>query len=388
MNRQAAGRKTSGTEPKIPGHQGIPKGIPPAAPLVRMARRERISGARVVFIRILAVLLALATGGLIILCLGHNPVLVYRDMLLGSLGSKTVLIETIRLAIPLLITALAIGLAFKMRFWNIGGEGQILFGAVAASYFALFHAQDMPRAGLLVVMGGSAALAGGLAGLLPALFKAKWDTNETLFTLMLNYVAICYIKYLQNGPWKDPSLRGFPKIAMFPDVARLPKVLGVHTGWIIALALVALVYLYMRHTKHGYEITVVGESPRTAKYAGMRVGKIVIRTMFLSGALAGLAGFIQVSGANYTLAVDAAGGAGFTAITVAWLSKLNPIVMVVVSFAIAILQKGANKIQTTFKIPASAADVLTGVILFFMLGCEFFIQYRLIFRGGKERADG
>jgi len=357
-------------------------------PLVRMVRRESIEPSKVLLIRVAAVVLALITGGLIILCLGHNPFRVYADMLVGSLGSKTVLFETIRIAIPLLITALAISLAFRMRFWNIGGEGQILFGAIAASYFALFYADKLPRIPLLLIMAVAGVLAGGLCGLLPALFKAKWDTNETLFTLMINYIAICFIKHLQNSPWKDPKLRGFPKIAMFEEIAKLPKVAGVHIGWIIALVLVLLVYVYLNHTKHGYEITVVGESPRTARYAGMRVGWILIRTMFISGALCGLVGFIQVSGADYTLTEATAGGVGFTAITVAWLSKLSPVVMVFVSFAIAILKKGANKIQTTFKIPASAAEVLTGVILFFMLGCEFFINYRLVFRGGKERLDG
>ncbi|MCL1965040.1 MAG: ABC transporter permease [Firmicutes bacterium] len=357
-------------------------------PLVRMVRRENISPAQALFIRAAALVCALLTGGLMILALGHNPFAVYADMIIGSLGTRTVLAETIRLAIPLLITALAISLAFKMSFWNIGGEGQILFGAVAASYFALFWADTLPRAPLLLIMAIAGALAGGLAGLLPALCKAKWDTNETLFTLMMNYIALCYIKYLQNGPWKDARLRGFPKIAMFEDIAKLPKLLGVHVGWIIALALAALVYLYLHHTKHGYEITVVGESPRTAKYAGMNVGRVIVRTMFLSGMLCGLTGFIQVAGADYTLTDSTAGGVGFTAITVAWLSKLNPAIMVFVSFAIAMLKKGANKIQTTFKIPASAADVLTGVLLFFMLGCEFFLTYRLVLRGGKERLDG
>ncbi len=355
-------------------------------PIVRMVKREAISGGMTVLIRVAAVLLALVTGGIIILCLGHNPIAVYRDMIVGSLGSNTVLNETIRVSIPLLVTALAISLAFKMRFWNIGGEGQILFGAMAATYFALFYYDKIPKVPLLLIMALAGIAAGALAALLPALFKAKWDTNETLFTLMLNYIALCFVKYLQNGPWKDPRLRGFPKIAMFEPIARLPKVFGVHIGWIIALAVTALCYLYLNYTKHGYEITVVGESPRTAKYAGMNVGWVLIRTMLISGALAGLAGFIQVAGADYTLSETTTGGVGFTAITVAWLSKLNPIVMVFVSFAIAILKKGANKIQTTFKIPASAADVLTGVILFFMLGCEFFINYKLVFR--KERADG
>lgn len=357
-------------------------------PLVRMVRRESIPASKQALIRLLAVLLALVTGGIIILCLSHNPFLVYRDMVMGSLGSSTVLVETIRIAIPLLVTSLAISLAFKMRFWNIGGEGQILIGGMAASYLALFRYEAMPGPALLAYMAVAGFVAGGLAGLLPALFKAKWNTNETLFSLMINYIALCFLRYLQNGPWKDPKMRGFPKIAMFQEVARLPKVLGVHIGWIIALALVALVYLYMNHTKHGYEITLVGESPRTAKYAGMNVGWIIIRTMFLSGALCGLVGFIQVSGADYTLTDTTAGGVGFTAITVAWLSKLNPLVMVFVAFGIAMLQKGANRIQTTLKIPASAADVLTGVILFFMLGCEFFINYKLVFRSGKERLDG
>lgn len=357
-------------------------------PLLRMVRRETTAKATGWYIRALAVLCALITGGIVILCLSHNPFVVYRDMILGSVGSGTVFRETIRLAIPLLIASLSVSLAFKMRFWNIGSEGQILFGAVAASYFALFQYKAMPPVVLLLVMALTSLLAGGMAGVLPALCKAKWDTNETLFTLMMNYIAMCYIKYLQNGPWKDPMQRGFPKIAMINQVARLPKVFGVHIGWIIALVLVLLTFFYMNHTKHGYEITIVGESPRTARYVGMSVGTIVIRTMFLSGALSGLVGFIQVAGADYTVSGATANGVGFTAIIVAWLSKLNPLIMIFVSFAIAMMQKGANKIQTTLKIPASAADVLIGIILFFMLGCEFFINYRLVFRGRKERIDG
>lgn len=357
-------------------------------PLFRMVRKEYTAPAQSFYIRAIAVVSALITGGIVILCLSHNPFLVYRDMIIGSVGSGTVLRETIRLAIPLLIASLSISLAFKMRFWNIGSEGQLLFGAVAASYFALFQSKAMSPFVLLLMMAIASLVAGGVAGALPALCKAKWDTNETLFTLMMNYIAMCYIKYLQNGPWKDPMQRGFPKIAMFAQAARLPKVFGVHIGWIIALVLVLLTYFYMNHTKQGYEITIVGESPRTARYAGMHVGTIVIRTMFLSGALSGLVGFIQVAGADYTLSNSTAGGVGFTAIIVAWLSKLNPLVMVFVSFAIAMMQKGANKIQTTLKIPASAADVLIGIILFFMLGCEFFITYKLVFRGGKERIDG
>ena len=201
---------------------------------------------------------------------------------------------------------------------------------------------------------------------------------------MLNYIALGYIRYLQTGTWRDPRMRGFPKIASFDLSARLPNVLGVHVGWIVMLALVVLAYLYLTRTKSGFEISVVGQSQPTASYIGMNVSRIVMRTMAISGALAGLAGYFQVAGVNYTLTETTAGGIGFTAITVAWLAKLNPILIVPVAFFIAILEKGAGKIQTTFKIPASAADVLTGIILFFMLGCEFFLQYRLIFRAGRK----
>ncbi len=356
-------------------------------PLIRMVKRPQISWAKANLIRAAALLGALLAGALIILLLGHSPLAVYADMLKGSFGSKVARTETVKIAVPLLGASLSVALAFKMKFWNIGAEGQIMAGAIAASYFALFQNQNMPSWLLLIVMCLAGIIVGGLWGLIPAVFNAKWGINETLFTLMLNYIAIGFEKYLQNGPWKE-NPNGFPKIAMFSADARLPRVLGVHIGWIIMLALVVIVFIYMKRTKQGYEISVVGESKSTAQYAGMNVKKIIIRTMFISGAIAGLTGFIQVSGADFSLTETTSGGVGFTAITVAWLSKLNPIIMVFVSAFLAILQKGSNRIQTDFKIPASAASVLTGIILFFMLGCEFFINYKLIFRGRKEKRNG
>ena len=281
--------------------------------------------------------------------------------------------------------ALAIAPAFKMKFWNIGAEGQIMVGGIAATYFALYWYDKLPKPALLIVMAVASILAGGIWGLVPAFCKARWGTNETLFTLMLNYIAIGIEAYLQNGPWKDPSGTGFPIIAMFDQKARLPKVGGVHIGWIIVLALTVGMFIYMKYSKHGYEISVVGESQRTARYAGMNVGKIIMRTMFLSGAIAGLMGFLVVSGADYTLNNGTSGGVGFTAIIVAWLAHLNPFAMVLIAGLLAVLTKGSNTIQTNFKIPASAADVLSAIILFFMLGCEFFINYRMIFRGSKAK---
>lgn len=354
------------------------------APLVWIVKRDSVGRKRAYAVRAAAFAGALLLGAALILAMGHNPLAVYRDMLTGSLGSNLARTETVRIAVPLLITAMGIGLAFKMRFWNIGAEGQIIMGAMAASWFALFS--GLPSPVMLIVMLIAALAAGGLWGLIPAVFKAKWNTNETLFTLMLNYIALEIVRYVQYGPWKDPMQRGFPKIAMFGDAARLPRVFGVHIGWIIALALAAVVYVYMKKTKQGYEISVVGESIPTARYSGMNVSRVFLRTMFISGALCGLTGYLIVAGSNYTLSESVTGGVGFTAITVAWLSGLNPVVMVFVSVFIAMLQRGANAVQTTFKIPSSAADILTGFILFFMLGCEFFLNYKLVFRGRKEGA--
>lgn len=350
-------------------------------PFVRIAKRTDISPKRAWIVRIIAILLALFVGGIIIRSLGHNPFAVYKELVRGSLAAPTARRETIKTMVPLLGAAIAIAPAFRMKFWNIGAEGQILAGAIGATYFALFHS-DLPHVTLLIVMFIAAAVCGAVVGLIPALFKAKWGTNETLFTLMLNYIILGFVKYLMNGPWKEPT-SGFPKIAMFGAEAKLPKVLGVHIGWIVILAFAVLMYFYMTKSKQGYEIAVVGESEKTAKYAGMNVSKIIIRTMLISGAIAGMVGFFSVSGANYTLNENTAGGVGFTAITVAWLSKLNPFVMIGISFGLSVLSKGSNTIQTAFKIPKSVAEIITGMILLFILGCEFFINYRLVFRGKK-----
>jgi simple sugar transport system permease protein len=344
---------------------------------LRIARRKTIPTPQAWMIRFAGLLTALLLGAVIIISLGHNPLSVYAEMINAAFGGRIGFNQTVRIFVPLLGAALAVGLAFKMRFWNIGAEGQILVGGIAATYFALFH-NTMPRPVLLIVMGLAAATAGGLWGLLPAFFRAKWNTNETLFTLMLNYVALGVIIYLQSVPaWRREG-EMHPIIDMFPAVARLPQVGGIHIGWIMVLILTGLVYLYLTKSKQGYQLSVVGESENTARYAGMNVKKIIMRTMLLSGAIAGLAGFWQVSGADFTLNETTAGGVGFTAIIVAWLARLNPFIMVFVAAGIAILERGSVRIQTIFSIPATIASVLIGIVLFCMLACEFFIQYRVI----------
>ena len=352
-------------------------------PLVRIAKRNTVSLPQAMIIRVGGLLAALIVGSLLILALGHSPIAVYTDMINSAFGSRIGFNETVRIAVPLLGASLAVGLAFKMRFWNIGAEGQIIVGGIAATYFALFHYQNMPAPILLGVMGIAAAIAGGLWGLIPAFFRAKWGTNETLFTLMLNYVAFGFILFLQSGPWRRQGT-DFPIIAMFDTAARLPRVFNIHIGWIMVLLLTVVVYFYLTRSKQGYQLNVVGESENTARYAGMNVGKIIMRTMLISGAIAGFVGFMQVSGSDFTLNETTAGGVGFTAIIIAWISKLNPLVMILTAAFIAILERGSIRIQTTFMIPATIATVLIGIILFFMLACEFFINYRLIF---KERAS-
>ncbi|MGN0968728.1 MAG: ABC transporter permease [Oscillospiraceae bacterium] len=352
-------------------------------PLIRLAKRDGMSRGKVWTIRACSFVAAILLGALIFLVLGNNPFTAYGTIISGSLGKATAIRQTAKIAIPLLGTALAIAPCFKMRFWNIGAEGQITAGAIGASYFALFWYDKLPAPVLILVMALAGALFGGIWALIPAFFKAKWGTNETLFTLMMNYIIIGVVRWLQGGPWEGRP--GSQMIPQFNKAAILPKVLGVHCGWIIVLALTVVMFVYMKYTKHGYEITVIGESENTARYAGMNVGRIIMRTVFISGAISGLVGFIVASGSDNTLYDGVAAGVGFTAITVAWLAQLNPFAMVGISSLLAVLEKGADTLQTRMAVPASISDIITGIFLFCMLGCEFFINYKLIFRGHTEK---
>ena len=324
-------------------------------PLIRLAKRDGMEGWKVWCIRAGSIVVALLLGALVMALVGTNPVTAYGTILSGALGKKTAVRQTVKIAIPLLGCALAIAPCFKMRFWNIGAEGQITAGAIAASYFALFWAGRVPGPMLLVIMGLAGAVAGGIWALIPAFFKAKWNTNETLFTLMMNYIIIGVVRWLQGGPWE--GRKGSQIIPQFDAAACLPRVLGVHCGWIIVLVLVVFMHVYMNHTKHGYEIAVIGD----------------------------IVGFIVASGANNTLYDGVAGGVGFTSITVAWLSQLNAFAMVAISMLLAVLSKGAETLQTRMAVPTSISDIITGILLFCMLGCEFFINYKLIFRKNSHK---
>ena len=353
-------------------------------PLIRIAKRSdsMLKPARVWAIRVGAFFVALLIGALIFTALGHDPLDCYGIILSSSLTKATGRRQVVKNMIPLLGTALALAPCFKMKYWNIGAEGQITMGAMACTYFALFWSDKLPMAALLLVMGIAAAVMGGLWSSIPAVFRAGWGTNETLFTLMLNYIAIGIVRWLQGGPWEGKP--GSQLIPQFDKKAVLPKVLGVHCGWIIVVILVFVMFVYLKYSKHGYEISVLGESENTARYAGMNVAKVTVRTAFLSGAICGLVGFMLASGTNNSLNADIANGAGFTAITVCWLAQLNSFAMVVIALLLAILSKGASSLQTALQIPASISDIITGIILMCMLGCEFFISYKVFFRHARK----
>ena len=344
---------------------------------IRAIKKSEPGRMKAASIRIGAIILALVASSLFILLLSLNPADVYIKMIQGAFGTAYRIKETIVKAIPLVITSLGIAIAFKMQFWNIGGEGQIAIGSFAASYFALYM-NDMPMPLMLTVMILAGMLAGGLWALIPAFFKAQWGTNETIVTLMMNYIALKWVMFLQYGPWRDPKSLGFPKIANFPQNAVLPKLLGVHVGWVIALILVVVVYIFINHTKKGYEIAVIGESMNTARYAGINIKKTILIAIMLSGGLCGLVGMIQASAVNGTLSVEITGGVGYTAIITAWLAALSAPLILIVSILFAALLEGGSYIQTVFGIPQAAAEILQGIILFFVLGSEFFVRYKFV----------
>lgn len=350
--------------------------------VVKRAERDRNSAR---WLKLLSIIGAVVAGGLFICAIGYNPLEIYGAILNGAFRSKEAIKSTVKIAIPLLITALGVSLAFQMRFWNIGAEGQMIMGAIFSSYFALFH-DTLPKPLLMLLMLLGAVAGGAVWGFVPAFFRARFGTNETLFTLMLNYIALYVIVFLRDGPWADPASQGFPKIARFVKNAQLYQVFGVQIGWIIALVLAVLVWGYLARTKHGYEISVVGESPATARYAGMPVQKIILRTMMMSGAVCGIAGMTQAAGSDMTLAASVAGGVGFTAIIVAWLAGLHPGGIVITTALFAILQKGCSVMQSSYGLSSYSANVLQGILLFFVLGGEFFIRYRMIvgWKGAKS----
>lgn len=320
----------------------------------------------------------LLIGVLVYAFLGIAPTAAWKYMFEGAFGSRYRVMVLLRELAILLLFALAVTPAFKMKFWNIGAEGQVLMGAYACMV-CLHHLGGKVNNVLLIFLALAFAIIGGaIWAVIPALFKAKWNTNETLFTLMMNYVAIQIILYTIKL-WVPGGTGVLPTI----QYGTLPTI-GGENFWfsiIVALVITGIMFAYLRFSKHGYEITVVGESENTARYIGINVKKVVIRTLIVSGIICGVTGFLLVSGINHSLSSGSAGGRGFTAILVSWLAKFNPIGMIFTSLLVVFLSKGTDEIMTKGGITTSFfSQVVTGIMFLLIIGCEFFINYKIVFR--------
>ena len=356
-------------------------------PLIHISRRGAISSTSALAIRLAAILLALLLCAVVtMVTTGENPVAIFQSIIRGSFGTNRKMWLFFQNTAILLCVSLAVTPAFKMRCWNLGAEGQVLIGALATGACMLQLAGKIPNWLLIPVMFISGILAGAVWAAIPALFKARWNTNETLFTLMMNYVAMQLVAYF-CVLWENPRgsaqigiINQRTKIGWFPEVYN-KQLLVI----LIIAALTVLMYVYLRYSKQGFEIAVVGESERTARYIGIKVGHVIIRTMLLSGAVCGLAGALLVGSVNHTFSTTIVDGRGFTAVMVSWLAKFNPIVMVLTSALLVLMDTGASDISTSFGLNQSFGDILTGIIIFFIIGSEFFINYKLhLSKVGKE----
>ena len=356
--------------------------------LFHIAKRDALPWYLSAAIRGGAIVLALLVCAAVTTTLtGENPISVYSTILYGAFGTGRKTWVTLHGVAILLGISLAVTPAFKMRFWNVGAEGQVLIGCLATAACMICLGGKLPEPLLLAVMLLAAVAAGALWGFLPAFFKAKWNTNETLFTLMMNYIATQLAAFFIIV-WEVP--KGAGKIGIInqsTEAGWLPVIGGQRylLPILVVALLTGLMYIYLNYSKHGYEIAVVGESQRTASYAGIKVNRVIVRTMVLSGALCGLIGLLLTSGTDHTLTTTIVDGRGFTAVMVSWMAKFDPIVMVFTSLLLVVLDRGASEISSVFGLNHSFADILTGIILFFIIGSEFFITYKVTLRRGERK---
>lgn len=354
-------------------------------PLFYVVKRDTMPLSKSVLVRAVAILLAMVVCGVVTKVLtGDNPISIFTTIFHGAFGTGRTLVTLHDIAI-LLCISLAVTPAFRMRFWNTGAEGQVLIGCLSTAVCMLVLGGKVPNPVLILIMTVSAVAAGLIWGVIPAFFKAHWGTNETLFTLMMNYVAIQLVEYFLKVADKTGSNVVGPdllKHGWFPNLFGVPYLLNI----LIVAVLTVAMYIYLKYSKHGYEISVVGESENTARYIGINVKKVIIRTMAVSGAVCGLAGLLLVGGSSHSIDSNLVGGRGFTAIMVSWLAKFNPFFMILTTLLLVFLERGADEVASRFGLNGDFADILTGIILFFIIGCEFFIHYEVHFNHRKKAA--
>jgi simple sugar transport system permease protein len=341
-------------------------------------KRASISRRALILVPIVSFFISLLLGALLLAVFGINPFRVYAAMFDGAFGSWFSFMDTLAKAIPLMLTGLGVALAFRMRFWNIGAEGQLTLAGVAAAWVALFWSEWLPAALLLPAAIGVGALAGALWAGVPAMLKAILQVDETLTTLMLNYVAILFSEHLYYGPWRDPQGYGFPGTAPFPEAAWLPRISGrAHLGLAFAFVLALVLWFVFKYTRWGFEIKIIGENQTAARYLGINIARNIVLALLLSGAMCGLAGVCEVTGASRRLQNGLSVGYGYTAIIVAWMAQLNPIAVFFVAILMGGLLVGGDQVQVTMGLPSAVALVLQGMILFPMLAGNLFTEYRL-----------
>ena len=350
--------------------------------MIQISKRGAVSRKRNIAIRLAAIVLAIIVCAVITMATtGTDPFAVFSAFINGSFGSERKLWIFLQDTAILLIISLAVTPAFKMHCWNLGAEGQVLAGAMAAAACMVLLGDTMSNGALIACMVIVSVVTGALWAGIPALFKAKFNTNETLFTLMMNYVATQIVAYF-CVKWENPV--GSCTIGVInaqSEAGWLPQLGNKYLLVIlVAVIMTVLIYFYLNYTKHGYEIAVVGESERTARYIGIKVPRVIVRTMLFSGAICGVAGLLLVGGIHHTVSTSLVGGQGFTAVMVSWLAAFNPIVMILTSALLIFMGSGANQLATSCGLNQSFGDILTGVIIFFIIGSEFFVQYKISFR--------
>ena len=350
--------------------------------MIQISKRGAVSRKKSLAIRLAAIVIAIIVCAVITMATtGTDPFAVFSAFINGSFGTERKLWIFLQNTAILLIISLAVTPAFKMHCWNLGAEGQVLAGAMAAAACMVLLGDKVSSNVIILCMIVSAIAAGALWAGIPAFFKAKFNTNETLFTLMMNYVATQIVAYF-CVKWENPV--GSCTIGVINQSSMagwLPELGNKYLLVIlVAVFMTAVVYFYLNYTKHGYEIAVVGESERTARYIGIKVPRVIIRTMLFSGAICGLAGLLLVGGIHHTVSTSLVGGQGFTAVMVSWLAAFNPIVMILTSALLIFMGSGANQLASSCGLNQSFGDILTGVLIFFIIGSEFFVQYKISFR--------
>lgn len=358
---------------------------PPA--WIQIDRRPAPSPWLVFGISVAAIVAALIVAGIFFQGYGVSAIRAYGDIIKGALGSRLGVTETIRRMIPLLVIGVGLTVAFRALFWNIGADGQLLIGAVAATGIALFSGIPAPL--LIPAMLVAGFLAGAVWGVVPGILKAKLGINDVITTLMLNYVAIFIVEWLIHDPWKGPTMRGFAYSDPFPPAAILPTIAGTRIHWptlLIGLAAATFFFFLVKRMRLGFEIRVAGENPDAARYSGISRVKITIFAMMVSGGLAGIAGVGEVAGIHHMLLgpLHISLGYGYTAIIVAWLARRNPLAVILTSFLFGVIMRGGDVIKVTLGLPFQLVNVFNGLILFFLIGSEILMRYRIRFGRRQE----